>query len=159
VLGRQLLTSAAEKKIVTGAYLCDPKQLEYINCFVDDVLRLAERAPARRLEIVLHLMLDDEENKMDCGYYFVDHESRLLLWGEKFDISAFLWEAKGTMSAQHIRADFCSFLVSIIRINIDYQGTKLNWNTGMFMESTSVRCSTFRQLKHSPISDSGFPVS
>jgi hypothetical protein len=91
--------------------------LEHINSFEDRALLLAASAPVnpsetplKPLEIVLHLMLDKEQNKMDCGYYFVRHESQLLLWGDELVLTEdTIWEVKGATSLHHIGADFAPF--------------------------------------------------
>jgi hypothetical protein len=96
------------KAILTNAYLCDNEVLENINAAVDDILA-KDFDPNELEELVLELMPPgDDEMRIECGYYFVNHKSRLLLWLEDFDISDLLAEAQGANSPAHI-SKACSF--------------------------------------------------
>jgi len=95
--------------ILTGVNLCDREKLEHVEAFIGQIDALAKNFDTEGLELVVELLHD--EDKINCGYYFVDHKSRLLLWLEEHDISNHISEIKGAKSSAHIRMVFPAFLL------------------------------------------------
>jgi len=53
-------------------------------------------------DVDLVLEVVNAEDGWWCGYYFVEHSTRLLFWLESYVISEFLKEVKGDLSPSHI---------------------------------------------------------
>ena len=53
------------------------------------------------VDLVLEVVNASDEQWW-CGYYFVQHSTRLLFWLESYVVSEFLNEVKGDLSPSHV---------------------------------------------------------
>jgi len=71
-----------------------------------NLLALADFDKTNLDELVIDLMSETK-----CGYYFVNHKDRSLVWLHDFDISGYTNEIKGATSPAHISMHTLFFLI------------------------------------------------
>jgi hypothetical protein len=90
------------QKIFTDAHLYNPDILLHATAFIrriDDLKRI--KNVQLDAELVLEITPDDQ-GMLQCGYYFVDHQTRSLFWLEEFEAEDLTYEIKGLSSAAHL---------------------------------------------------------
>lgn len=99
----------------------DPKQFAIISETGDQLLdhlrqeasnQEAATALPTEYDLVMELVMvkRDECEEQAVGYYFADHQSKLLFWLDKFDAEDICKEIKVVVSISHLREyPFCGF--------------------------------------------------
>jgi len=92
-----------DRRIFTDAYLYDPHILLHASAFIRriDELKLAITIQPEA-ELVLEITPDYAGN-LECGYYFVHHQTRSLFWLEEFEVEDLACGITGLSSAAHLK--------------------------------------------------------
>ena len=91
------------QRIVTDSWLYDREVFRVLTEFItqiDDFVRSRNLEKTNDVDLVLEVVNASDE--WWCGYYFVQHSTRLLFWLEPYIVSEFLNEVKGDLSPSHV---------------------------------------------------------
>ncbi|KAF8878915.1 hypothetical protein BD779DRAFT_1803491 [Infundibulicybe gibba] len=94
-----------EKRILTDEWLWDTIKSDQIARFVEAIeefIRSRNLKLPEDSDLVLDLV-QDLDDEYWCGYYYVDHSTKILCWLEKFDVSSSIAEVQGDLCPSHIR--------------------------------------------------------
>ncbi|KAF8893792.1 hypothetical protein BD779DRAFT_951008 [Infundibulicybe gibba] len=94
-----------QKRIITDSWLWDTIISDQIARFVEEIeefIRSQNLKLPEDSDLVLDLV-QDMEDEYWCGYYYVDHSTKIPFWLEEFDVSSFIAEVQGDLCPSHIR--------------------------------------------------------
>ncbi|KAH7924789.1 hypothetical protein BV22DRAFT_1119960 [Leucogyrophana mollusca] len=95
-----------EKRIFTDANLFKHKNLDVINACAEQIYDHAKTQGielTRESELVLEILGERNAKQWQCGYYFVEHETRSLFWAHPYEAEPIFGGVKGVKSASHIK--------------------------------------------------------
>jgi hypothetical protein len=89
--------------IITETWIGDPELWEPLRDFIEQIADFIRSKNVRfhETDLVLYCSLDNSGQPW-CGYYFVSHATRSLLWLEQYEIATHLEELRGDLHPSHI---------------------------------------------------------